>query len=211
VSASFQSPIANCQSSIDLSTLVIATRNSGKLREFRSLLLSTGWRILGLSDLSIEKEHEETGATFAENARLKALAYSLDTDLPVLADDSGLEVMALGGRPGIHSARYGGAGASDLDCIRKLLSELEATGGKREARFVCTLAIARGGRLLLEAEGECRGLIAREPRGSNGFGYDPVFFFPELGKTCAELSESEKNQCSHRAHAVDSLLAKLAP
>jgi len=193
----------------NLSILVIATRNIGKLREFRSLLSSTGWRILGLSDISSEKEHEEIGASFAENARLKALAYSADTDLPVLADDSGLEVAALGGRPGIHSARYAGPKASDSDRIRKLLSELDASGGPRDARFVCTLAIAQTGRLLLEAAGECRGLIAREPSGTNGFGYDPIFFFPELQRTYAELSESEKNLVSHRARAVHSLLEKL--
>jgi XTP/dITP diphosphohydrolase len=194
---------------MNFSTLVIATRNIGKLREFRSLLSSTGWQILGLSDISSEKEHEEIGASFAENARLKALAYSADTDLPVLADDSGLEVAALGGRPGIHSARYAGPETSDSDRIRKLLSELDASGGPRDARFVCTLAIAQTGRLLLEAAGECRGLIAREPRGSSGFGYDPIFFFPELQRTYAELSESEKNLVSHRARAVRSLLEKL--
>jgi len=194
---------------MNFSTLVIATRNSGKLREFRSLLSSTGWRILGLSNISSEKEHEEIGVSFAKNARLKALAYSADTDLPVLADDSGLEVAALGGRPGIHSARYAGPEASDSDRIRKLLSELDASGGPRDARFVCTLAIAQAGRLLLEAYGECRGLIAREPRGTNGFGYDPIFLFPELQRTYAELSESEKNLVSHRARAVHSLLEKL--
>ncbi len=193
---------------INVSTLVIATRNEGKLREFRSLLSRTGWRILGLSDLSLDREHEETGATFAENARLKALAYSADTHLPVLADDSGLEVIALGGRPGIHSARYAGPGATDADRVRKLLAELKAAGGNREARFVCSVAVARAGTLLLEAEGECRGLVAREPRGSNGFGYDPIFLFPELGRTYAELDESEKNLHSHRARAIASLLEK---
>ncbi len=193
---------------INISTLLVATRNDGKLREFRSLLSGTGWRILGLSDLSIDREHEETGATFAENARLKALSYSADTGLPVLADDSGLEVLALGGRPGIHSARYAGPGASDADRVRKLLAELEEVRGTREARFVCSVAIARASKLVLEAEGECRGLIAREPRGSNGFGYDPIFLFPELGKTYAELDESEKNLHSHRARAIASLLEK---
>ncbi len=194
---------------INLSPLLIATHNSGKLREFRSLLSATGWQILGLSDLLIEKDHEECGASFAENARLKALAYTADTDLPVLADDSGLEVTMLGGRPGIHSARYAGPGASDEDRVRKLLYELEAAGGTREARFVCALAVARAGRLLMESEGECRGLIAREPRGSNGFGYDPVFLFPELCRTYAQLDQSEKNLYSHRARAVASLLTSM--
>ncbi len=202
-------PVRKARLVIELSPLVIATRNKGKLREFRSLLSATGWTVLGLSELPTEKEHEETGTTFAENARLKALAYSLDTDLPVLADDSGLEVEALGGRPGLHSARYAGPAASDADRIRKLLWELEASGGTRDARFVCALAVARAGRLLMEAEGQCRGLIAREPRGSNGFGYDPVFIFPELGRTYAELSAAEKNVHSHRACAIRSLLERL--
>ncbi|HYK91007.1 MAG TPA: RdgB/HAM1 family non-canonical purine NTP pyrophosphatase [Acidobacteriota bacterium] len=192
-----------------MSQLVIATRNNGKLREFRSLLSSTGWNILGLADLGITKEHEETGSTFAENARLKALAYSAETEFPVLADDSGLEVSDLGGRPGIHSARYAGVAASDADRIRKLLSELRAKGGTRHARFICALAVARARRLLVQAQGECLGLIADEPRGKNGFGYDPIFYFPELKKTYAELDESEKNLYSHRARAVASLLSSL--
>ncbi len=195
---------------IPFSTIVVATRNPGKLREFRALLSSTGWRVLGVSDLPIDRDPEETGASFAENARIKALFYSEEAELPVLADDSGLEVTALGGRPGLHSARYAGPEASDAERIKKLTAELEKVGGTREARFVCRLALAQSGRLLAEAEGECRGLIAQEPRGSNGFGYDPIFFFPELGRTYAELSESEKNNYSHRAHAVRSLLAQLS-
>jgi XTP/dITP diphosphohydrolase len=208
-SASF--PSCDTAVSITITRIVIATHNKGKLSEFRALLSSTQWEILGLSDLGIEKEHEETGTTFAENARLKALSYSLDTSLPVLADDSGLEVTALGGRPGIHSARYGGPGASDPDRIQKLLSELESSGGSREALFVCALALAHSGVLLMEAEGECRGVIAGEPRGNNGFGYDPVFFFAEMGKTYAELTQAEKNLCSHRSRAVHSMLAQIFP
>jgi XTP/dITP diphosphohydrolase len=195
--------------SLDLSTLVVATRNSGKLREFRELLSSMQWCILGLRDLAIDRDPEETGASFAENARKKALLYSVETHLPVLADDSGLEVQALGGRPGVHSARYAGSGVSDPDRIRKLLSELDATGAPRDARFVCNLALARNGRLLLEAEGECLGLISHLPRGSNGFGYDPVFYVPDLGRTYAELTSAEKNLCSHRARAVQTLLKKM--
>jgi XTP/dITP diphosphohydrolase len=189
-------------------TIVLATRNNGKLREFQRLLLPLECEMFGLKDLAISDECEESGNTFAENARIKALAYSRLTRFPVLADDSGLEVSALGGRPGIHSARYAGPGASDSDRIRKLLGELENSRG-REARFVCALALARNGNLLLESEGDCRGLIAPEPRGTNGFGYDPVFFFPDLGKTYAELCEEEKDRCSHRARAVHSLLRKL--
>jgi XTP/dITP diphosphohydrolase len=188
-----------------LKTIVVASRNDGKLREFHDLLSPLGSRILSLKDLAIAVDPEETGSTFAENARLKAVAYSQHTHFPVLADDSGLEVAALAGRPGIHSARYAGAGASDEDRIQKLLGELQ--GKARDARFFCALAFALEGALLLESKGECRGVIAEEPRGTNGFGYDPVFFFPELGKTYAELSEGEKNLHSHRSRAVASLLA----
>jgi XTP/dITP diphosphohydrolase len=194
-----------------LETIVIATRNSGKLREFRNLLSPLRSKILSLDDLAIVADFEESGRTFAENACLKAIGYSRLTEFPILADDSGLEVEALGGQPGIRSARYAGTGASDADRIQKLLGELEIVNGQREARFVCALALAYGGALLMESEGECRGTITREPRGTNGFGYDPVFLFPETGKTYAELSDAEKNQCSHRSRAVASLLQKLRP
>lgn len=190
-------------------TILIATGNRGKLREFRSLLSPLNSRILGLKDLSIDAEFEESGTTFAENARLKAIACSSLTEFPVLADDSGLEVSVLGGRPGIHSARYAGASASDSDRVDKLLKELATHGNRREARFVCVLALAQKGKLLLESRGECLGTIAKEPRGANGFGYDPIFFFPQLGKTLAELSAAEKNLHSHRARAVVSLLDKI--
>jgi non-canonical purine NTP pyrophosphatase (RdgB/HAM1 family) len=191
-----------------IQTIVVATRNNGKLREFRELLQPLQCEILSLRDVGIEDEVEEHGSTFAENARIKALGYSALTAFPVLADDSGLEVAALGGRPGIHSARYAGEGASDSDRIRKLLTELDQTSGERNARFVCTLALAQEGSIILESEGECAGVIISEPRGTNGFGYDPVFFFPTLGKTFAELTEPEKNQQSHRSHAVAALLSK---
>jgi XTP/dITP diphosphohydrolase len=190
-------------------TIVIATRNNGKLREFRTLLLPLKSEILSLRDLSIEEEFEESGKTFAENARLKAIAYSRLTRHPVIADDSGLEVAALAGRPGVHSARYAGPGASDADRIRKLRNELGSTGGGPEARFVCALALAQDGVVLLESEGECRGTIITDPRGTNGFGYDPIFLFAKLGKTFAELNEAEKNQHSHRAQATAALLSSL--
>jgi XTP/dITP diphosphohydrolase len=190
-------------------TWCLATRNPGKLREFRTLLEPHGYCVIGLEEAGLTKEHEETGSTFAENARLKALAFSSETDLPVLGDDSGLEVFALGGRPGVHSARYAGPHATDPERIRKLLSELEPSDGGRDARFVCALALARRGSLLAEAEGLCAGVILTEPRGSGGFGYDPVFYFPALGRTFAELDEAEKNLHSHRGQAVRALLARL--
>lgn len=188
--------------------LVLATRNPGKMKEFEELLRPLGSEILGLAELRIETEVEETGNSFAENARLKAAGYSRFTRLPVLADDSGLEVAALGGRPGIQSARYAGPGASDSERVAKLLAEL-AGAKAREARFVCALALARDGRIVWEAEGECRGIIAEEPLGTEGFGYDPVFYFPELGKTYAQLSREEKNRHSHRANAVAALLSRI--
>ena len=193
-----------------LPTIVIATRNAGKLREFQALLCSLGCGIRSLEDCAEDMkdvEIEESGSTFAENARLKAIGYSRLIPFPVLADDSGLEVDALGGRPGIHSARYAGTDASDADRIHKLLGELENRAGGRGARFVCALALARNGEVIAEAEGSCSGVIINEARGSQGFGYDPVFLFPELGKTFAELDEAEKNQYSHRARAVAELLS----
>lgn len=190
-------------------TWCLATRNPGKLREFRSLLEPHGYRVLGLDDLGLTKYFDEAGSSFSENARLKALCFSAETDLPVLGDDSGLEVFALGGRPGVHSARYAGPRATDSERIKKLLDELEAAGPERDARFVCALALARQGALLAEAEGQCAGVILTQPRGSGGFGYDPVFYFPGLGKTFAELDEAEKNLHSHRGHAVRALLARL--
>ena len=192
--------------SLTLPRIIIATRNKGKLREFRTLLGPLQSEILSLTDLSIDAEFEESGSTFAENARLKALEYSRLTPLPVLADDSGLEVFALGGRPGIYSARYAGPGASDADRVRKILEEIQPFGSRRDARFVCALALAQSGNVLLETGGECRGIIAEQPRGSNGFGYDPIFLFPELGKTYAELSAAEKNRHSHRSRATASLI-----
>src|SRR5512136_864368 len=149
--------------------LVIATRNPGKLREFCSLLAPAGLEVAGLSDVSLETDCDETGLSFAENARQKALFYSRECDLPVLADDSGLEVFALGGRPGIFSARYAGPGATDAQRIERLLTELKAAGGDRAARFVCALALGLQGEVLLESEGECRGVIADRPSGTNGF------------------------------------------
>lgn len=191
-----------------IDTVVVATSNGGKLREFLALLGPAGWAVRSLRDLGIESEHEESGRSFEENARLKALAYSRETGLPVLADDSGLEVSALGGRPGIYSARYAGPGASDADRIRGLLQELDRYPNKRDARFVCALALAQDGIILAQVRGECTGRIEFEPRGTHGFGYDPIFLFPELGKTYAELNETEKNRHSHRAHAVRLLLAQ---
>jgi len=195
---------------LPISTIVLATRNPGKAREFRALLSDARWAVLDLDEAGVPAaDREETGATFAENARLKALAVSRMIDLPVLADDSGLEVAALGGRPGVYSARYAGAGATDRDRIEKLLAELSSTED-RNARFVCALALAEAGAVVAEVEGECRGEITRRPHGSGGFGYDPIFRIPELGRTFAELGAEDKNRYSHRARAVRLLLERLS-
>jgi len=193
----------------NLQTIVLASRNNGKIGEFQSLLQVLDCRILSLQDAGIDFEVEESGRTFAENAQIKAIEYSHRTRFPVLADDSGLEVVALDGRPGVYSARYAGTKATDEDRNQKLLAELENTEANRQARFVCALALAQDGIVLLEAEGECRGEIASIPRGSNGFGYDPVFLLPALRKTFAELNPQGKNRYSHRTRAVQNLLTQI--
>ena len=152
----------------------------------------------------------ESAPTFAENAAGKALHYSRYAELPVFADDSGLVVDALGGAPGVQSARYAGANASDADRIAKLLADLRATGsGDRRARFVCVLALAQKGNMLAVFSDTAEGEIADSPRGPAGFGYDPVFFVPALGKTFAEIADDAKNACSHRGKAFRKLLAFL--
>jgi XTP/dITP diphosphohydrolase len=154
---------------------------------------------------------EESSPTFAENAAGKALHYSRWSDVPVIADDSGLVVPALGGAPGVHSARYAGPNASDHDRIAKLLKALGNAGtADRTARFVCVIAAANRGRILAVVSDKVEGCIARAPRGSAGFGYDPVFLLPESGKTFAELTREEKNRHSHRGKAFRKLLHFLA-
>jgi XTP/dITP diphosphohydrolase len=180
--------------------LLFGTRNPGKLRELRALVGSR-FEVVSLQDLGPVPEVEETGETFEANAEAKALAYARSTGLATLADDSGLCVDALGGRPGVHSARY--APGSDANRVEKLLREMRAVSeGRRAAVFRCALCLAlpTGWQVLESAE--CRGEIAREPRGENGFGYEPVFLVPELGRTMAELSADEKGQISHRARAM---------
>jgi XTP/dITP diphosphohydrolase len=187
--------------------MLIATHNPGKVREYRQLLLPLSNELIGLDELAISDEVEETGSTFAENALIKARAFALRTGHATLADDSGLEVAALGGRPGVLSARYAGPGATDEDRIRLLLWELEGVSeDRRQGRFRCAIAVAwPDGRCAL-VTAKCAGTIAFEPHGSSGFGYDPVFVVPQYGKTMAELSSEIKNELSHRARAARALL-----
>ena len=183
--------------------LLLATSNPGKITEIAGLLSGLPCQVIGLSDLSQWLPTvAETGATFTENALVKAEHYYALTGLTTLADDSGLEVDALGGAPGIYSARYAGEGASDATRLAKLLAEMrDVPDGKRTARFVCSLALV-GPQWKRTFEGRCEGMIAREPRGSGGFGYDPIFVDLELGRTFAELTREEKATRSHRGRAL---------
>lgn len=182
--------------------LLLATTNPGKVREIRGILQGAPVAIVTLDSLLRvdEAEPDETGHTFAENARLKALYYNRATGLPSVADDSGLEIAALDGAPGIHSARWEGDDyAVKFRRIYELLRERGATGSS--ARFVCAVAMAVDGRIECETEGTVEGEIAADPRGSHGFGYDPIFFYPPLGRTLGELSDEVKATLSHRGAA----------
>lgn len=187
-------------------TIVIATKNEGKLREFRSILADTYDEILSLADFDEVPEIKETGLSFRENAFIKAKATSDFLRMDSIGDDSGLVVDSLGGAPGIYSARYAGEGASDNDNNEKLLSELEGEKN-RNARFVCCIALALTDGTQEFFEGECRGQIIQEKRGQSGFGYDPVFYVSQYGKTMAELGPDIKNRISHRAIASEKLLS----
>jgi XTP/dITP diphosphohydrolase len=187
-----------------MTALLLATRNRGKKRELEHFLSAAGvsLRLLSLADVVAGDDIEETGRTFAENARLKADHYSRVTGLDTLGDDSGLEVAALGGRPGVLSARYAGPGAADEARIAKLLDEMREIVD-RSARFVSAVCISRAGAALAQFIGTVEGRILHEKRGGGGFGYDPLFFYPPLGRTFAELPLEEKNRISHRARALE--------
>ena len=183
--------------------LLLATTNQGKLREYQHLLSGLPFELVSPIKEGLDISVEESHSSYEENARLKATTYAVASHLIALADDSGLEVDALGGEPGIRSARAAGENASDKDRVTYLLNRLKAVPReKRTARFVCVIAIAIPGGKVEICRGECHGIIAFEPRGNNGFGYDPVFYFPEIGKTMAELPLDIKNQVSHRGHAT---------
>jgi XTP/dITP diphosphohydrolase len=187
--------------------LLLASSNPGKLREYLELARDTNVEIEPLPDFSSFPAFDESAPTFAENAAGKALHYSRFTNETVLADDSGLVVPALGGAPGVRSARYAGPGASDADRIQKLLREMDGKEGDTcRAEFVCVVAIAAHGRALAVVSDMASGMVTKEPRGASGFGYDPVFLIESLGRTYAEMAPEEKNFHSHRGRALRRLL-----
>lgn len=188
--------------------LVIASNNQHKAKEIRAILSGKFDRIYTLADLSIAVDPDESAPDFLGNAMIKARAVAAFTDKAVIADDSGLEVMALGGAPGVKSARYAGEPASDDRNNEKLLAELNGAVN-REARFVTTIVLLLPNGKSVIGQGEVKGEILREKRGTNGFGYDPLFYCVELGKTFGEATDAEKNSVSHRARALKNLLEKL--
>ena len=190
---------------------VLASKNPNKLREMAAILEPFGIRLRLQSELGLDIDVEETGQTFEENALLKARAVMLAAGLPAIADDSGLEVDAMGGEPGIYSARYGGEGCkNDRERYLYLLKNMEnIPDGERTARFVCVIAAVWPDGRNICARGTCEGMILRQPGRDNGFGYDPVFYVPEEGSTFSEMPPERKNQISHRANALKHFQIKL--
>lgn len=193
-------------------TLLVATRNQGKVRELNVLLASTGFELRGLADFPDAPHVAETADTYLGNAELKAQALARYTKLPTLADDSGLEVDALNGAPGVRSARFAGETASDADNIALLLQRLRGVAdAQRTARFRAVIVVAHPNGTGVFASGSCDGVITQSPRGAGGFGYDPVFYVPSLSRTFAEIDADTKNRISHRARACASLAPLLRP
>ena len=193
-----------------MTTVVLATKNKGKIRELQALLSGSDIKLIGMTDLDGHIEVEEDGDTFEENAVKKAREVAMATRLVSIADDSGLCVDALKGAPGVRSARFAGEGALDSQNNEKLLSMMSGIDEKkRGARFVCCMAASDPEGTVFTAFGEMEGEIATEPSGSGGFGYDPLFFLPEYGKTLAELDETEKNRISHRGRAARIIAERL--
>ena len=191
--------------------VLIATHNEGKKREYAELLADTGAELVSLADVGIEQSIPEEGETYAENAVLKARGYAALSGMLTLADDSGIEVDALGGGPGVHTARYAGEGASDADRNALLLRSVAGVPEEaRTARFRCVIALAWPSGRTEVVQGVVEGRIAPEPRGEHGFGYDPIFYVPAYGRTMAELPEEVKNRISHRARAAAAAAQVLA-
>jgi len=190
--------------------IIIATKNKGKAKDFEALFNPHGYQVLTLHDVADHMDVEETGTTFEENALLKARALAEYLQAIVIADDSGLEIDALDGRPGVYSARYAGEEKSDEANMQKVLEELQGVPeSERTARFVCAIAVASPSIEPFTVRGTCEGVIATERRGTNGFGYDPIFFVPSEGKMMAELSPEEKGAISHRGNALKQLSSRL--
>lgn len=185
-----------------MKTVLVATQNKGKLEELAAILSDLRLTFQTPAEVGLTLEVAETGDTYTENARLKAVAFAQASGLISLGDDSGLEVDALNGAPGLYSARYAGSGASDADRRVKLLQELRHVPAPHTARFRCVVAIAQPAGPVDFFEGVCEGEISLEERGTSGFGYDPIFYMPEHGRTMAELPASLKNRISHRGRAV---------
>ena len=184
------------------SDLLLASQNAGKLAEMKELVAGLPFRVLGPADVGIGEAPEETGTTFVENAILKARHYARRSGRLTVADDSGLSVEALNGGPGLYSSRFGGEGATDADRNRLLLEKLAGVPpARRGARFTSALAVARGDELLFQTEASVEGRIADAPRGPNGFGYDPLFFYAPFGRTFGEVAPQEKARVSHRGQA----------
>ena len=196
-----------------MSKLLLATNNQAKVREYKSLLQNLPYELMTLADEGINTVVSEDGESLEENAKLKATTLAGESQILALADDSGLEVNALGGEPGPLSARYAGEGASDVERINYLLARLkDVPQEKWSARFRCVIAVSTPDGKVALCSGECEGFVSSEPRGEHGFGYDPIFYLPELGKTMAELLLEIKNMVSHRAKAargVPKLLERL--
>lgn len=180
--------------------VLLASNNGHKIKEIKEIL-GDFFDVVSLREAGVESDPEETGATFEENARIKAVAGMKASGMPCIADDSGLEVFALDGLPGVMSARYAGGHGDDSANNEKLLRELE-NASDRSARYVCVICMAFPNGHEIVARGECRGTILKEARGEGGFGYDPLFFFPQFGKTFAEITADEKNEVSHRKAAL---------
>lgn len=185
-------------------TLLLATTNEHKLNEFRAIFQDLPFQVLSLREIQLDADVEETGSTFAENATLKARFYAQAANMLALADDSGLEIDALGCAPGIYSARFAGRETSYAERFRLILACLQDVPlAQRTARFRCAIALAEPSGHTRVVEGTIEGVIAEGPRGENGFGYDPIFFVPEFGKTTAEMAPDEKNRVSHRGRAAE--------
>ena len=190
--------------------VVLATRNQGKIREFQKRFSEIGWEVIPIADIADIPEPEETGTTFRENALQKARYYAEAVNLPVLSDDSGIIADVLGNEPGVYSARYAGVHGNDEANNQKLVEVLRPYRVEaRRGHYMCVIAVVWPDGREITAEGRCNGIIRDFYKGTGGFGYDPLFYLPEFGKTMAELSMEEKNKISHRGKAVDAMLKKL--